>query len=95
MPCFTPCLNSCTKPMKNTEWMGQVYIVMQLGLTIAGCVVFCFFLGRYIDRLLGTRGIFITIFTMLGVLGGANVAYRQIKDVLKEEKKDKDFSDDA
>jgi len=81
--------------MKNTEWMGQVYIVMQLGLTIAGCVVFCFFLGRYIDRLLGTRGIFITIFTMLGVLGGANVAYRQIKDVLKEEKKDKDFSDDA
>lgn len=81
--------------MKNTEWMGQVYIVMQLGLTIAGCVVFCFFLGRYIDRLLGTRGIFITIFTILGVLGGANVAYRQIKDVLKEEKKDKDFSDDA
>jgi F0F1-type ATP synthase assembly protein I len=81
--------------MKNTEWMGQVYIVMQLGLTIAGCVVFCFFLGRYIDRLLGTRGIFITIFILLGVLGGANVAYRQIKDVLEEEKKNKDLSDDA
>jgi F0F1-type ATP synthase assembly protein I len=76
--------------MKNTEWMGQVYIVMQLGLTIAGCVVFCFFLGRYIDRLLGTRGIFITIFILLGVLGGANVAYRQIKDALKGEKEKED-----
>jgi len=78
--------------MKHSEWMGQVYIVMQLGLTLAGCVVFCFFVGRYIDRWLGTRGVFLTIFTLLGVIGGANVAYRQIQEVLKEEKQKKDRS---
>jgi len=80
--------------MKNSEWMGQVYIVMQLGLTIAGCVVFCFFIGRFIDHVLGTKGIFITIFILLGVAGGANVAYRQIKEVLKEDERNRDPSDD-
>ena len=80
--------------MKNSDWMGQVYIVMQFGLTIVGCIVFCFFVGRFLDRWLGTKGVFITIFTLLGVVGGANVAYRQIKEVLKDEKKDDEHSDD-
>ena len=51
---------------------------MQIGLTMAGCIIFCFFVGKLIDGWLGTKGIFITIFTILGVLGGANVVYRQI-----------------
>lgn len=80
--------------MKKSYWMGQLYIVMQFGLTIAGCIVFCFFIGRFIDRWLGTGGIFITIFTLLGVAGGFNVAYRQIKDVLAEEEKKKETSND-
>jgi F0F1-type ATP synthase assembly protein I len=73
--------------MKKSYWMGQVYIVMQFGLTIAGCIVLCFFIGLYLDRWLGTRGIFIAIFTLLGVAGGINVAYRQIKEVLKDEER--------
>lgn len=68
--------------------MGQIYIVTQFGLTIALCIVFCFFVGRFIDGLLGTKGIFITLFTILGVIGGANVAYRQIKEVLDDEQKE-------
>lgn len=78
---------------KQENWMGQIYVVMQFGLTIALCIVFCFFIGRYLDSLLGTKGIFITIFTILGVIGGANVAYRQIKEVLEDDKK-KDGSHD-
>ena len=74
--------------------MGQVYIVMQFGLTIAGCIVFCFFIGRFLDGWLGTKGIFITIFTILGVIGGANVAYRQIKEVLADEEKSKESQDE-
>jgi len=54
---------------------------MQIGLTMVGCIVFCFFVGRFIDQLLGTKGIFITIFTVLGVIGGANVTFRQIMEV--------------
>jgi F0F1-type ATP synthase assembly protein I len=71
---------------KNRAWAENLTIVMQLGLTMAGCICFCFFVGLMLDRWLGTRGVFITIFTVLGVIGGATVAYRQIMEVF--EKKD-------
>jgi F0F1-type ATP synthase assembly protein I len=57
---------------------------MQIGLTMAGCIVFCFFLGRYIDKWLGTKGIFVTIFTILGVIGGGITVYRQILEVIED-----------
>jgi len=81
--------------MKNNHWLGDIYVVMQFGLTIAGCILFCFFIGLYLDRWLGTKGVFITIFIILGVAGGANVAYRQINKALKEEQKRDDSSDDG
>jgi len=79
---------------KNRAWLENIAIVTQFGLTIAGCIVFCFFVGRFLDRWFGTRGIFLTIFTILGVLGGANVAYRQIQSVLKSDEKKRDPSSD-
>ncbi len=59
---------------------------MQLGLTMAGCIIFCFFVGWFIDKWLGARGIFVTIFIILGVLGGGNVVYRQIMDLIGQNK---------
>lgn len=56
---------------------------MQLGLTMAGCILFCFFVGYLLDKWIGTHGIFIAIFTILGVLGGANVCYRQILEITR------------
>ncbi len=56
---------------------------MQIGLTMAGCIVFCFFIGLYLDKWLGTKGIFVTIFIVLGVGGGAITVYRQISETLK------------
>lgn len=79
---------------KHREWAEHLSVVMQFGLTIAGCIVFCFFVGRTLDRWFGTKGVFITIFTILGVIGGANVAYRQIMSVLQEDPKKKKSSDD-
>ena len=67
---------------KNKGWIEHVSIVMQIGLTMAGCIVFCFFVGYYLDRWIGTRGIFTTIFTILGVIGGAVTVYRQITQVI-------------
>jgi F0F1-type ATP synthase assembly protein I len=61
-------------------------IVMQLGLTMAGCIIFCFFVGWFIDKWIGTRGIFVTIFIILGVIGGGNVVYRQIMELIGQEK---------
>ncbi len=69
---------------KNRAWSENLSIVMQLGLTMAGCIVFCFFVGFHLDRWLGTRGIFITIFTLLGIAGGGNVVYRQIMAIFRE-----------
>jgi ATP synthase protein I len=63
---------------KNRVWAENLSIVMQVGLTMAGCIVFCFFIGFYLDKWIGTKGIFVTIFTMLGVVGGAVTVYRQI-----------------
>jgi F0F1-type ATP synthase assembly protein I len=69
---------------KDRAWVENVYIVTQLGLTMAGCIGFCFFVGLYLDKWLGTRGVFITIFIILGVAGGANVVYRQILEITEQ-----------
>lgn len=72
---------------KNRAWAENLSIVMQIGLTMAGCVCFCFFVGLYLDRWLGFKGIFVTVFTLLGVVGGGNVVYRQILEIFEDDKK--------
>jgi F0F1-type ATP synthase assembly protein I len=73
---------------KNRDWAENLQIVMQIGLTMAGCIVFCFFIGRLIDNRLGTKGIFTSIFTVLGVVGGGVVVYRQIMEITETKSKD-------
>ena len=70
---------------KNRVWAENLSVVMQIGLTMAGCILFCFFIGFYLDKWLGTRGIFITIFIRLGVIGGAVTVYRQILQTLNDQ----------
>ena len=74
---------------KNRAWAEGLCIVMQIGLTMAGCIVFCFFVGLYLDKWLGTRGIFVTLFIVLGIIGGAVTVYRQISQTLKNPPEDK------
>ena len=75
---------------KNRAWAENLTIVMQIGLTMAGCIVFCFFVGRYLDKWAGTRGIFVTIFTILGVIGGGVTVYRQIMEVIETKDSDRE-----
>lgn len=75
---------------QNQAWAEPVTIVMQLGLTMAGCIVFCFFVGRYLDRWIGTGGLFVAIFTVLGVVGGAVTTYRQILEITADMQKERD-----
>ena len=74
---------------KNRAWAENLTLIMQLGLTMIGCILFCFFIGRYLDRWLGTRGIFVTVFSILGVIGGGNTVYRQILKSLEEKQNDR------
>lgn len=75
-------------------WAEHAQIVTQVGLTMAGCIAFCFFLGWTLDRWLGVKGIFVTIFIILGIAGGANVVYRQIMEVMEEKKGSESSSDE-
>ncbi|MDY6905959.1 MAG: AtpZ/AtpI family protein [Thermodesulfobacteriota bacterium] len=79
---------------KNRQWIENMHIVMQLGLTMAGSIMFCFFVGYYLDKWLGTKGIFITLFIIFGVLGGSNVVYRQIMEITNESSKSSPLDDD-
>ncbi len=63
--------------------MENAQLVMQIGLTMAGCILFCFFVGFAIDKWLGLKGPFIIIFTLLGIVGGGVVVYRQIMEALE------------
>ncbi|MDD3990783.1 MAG: AtpZ/AtpI family protein [Desulfobacterales bacterium] len=67
---------------KNRAWTENLSIVLQIGLTMVGCIAFCFFVGLKLDQWLGLRGIGVTVLTLLGVVGGGNVVYRQITDLL-------------
>jgi ATP synthase protein I len=79
---------------KHRGWIENLSILMQIGLTMAGCIVFCFFIGFYLDRWLGTRGIFVAVFTVLGVIGGGVTVYRQIRDVLEPKPRDRSEEED-
>jgi len=72
---------------KHRVWAENLSIVMQIGLTMAGCIGFCFFVGLWLDRWLGFRGLFTVIFILLGIAGGANVVYRQIISIVEPKKK--------
>ena len=75
---------------KNRVWAENLSIIMQIGLTMAGCIVFCFFVGLYLDKWLGIKGIFVTIFTILGVIGGGITVYRQIMEVIEDKGNDRE-----
>jgi len=79
---------------KHRGWIEHLSILMQIGLTMAGCIVFCFFVGFYLDRWIGTKGLFTVVFIFLGVIGGAVTVYRQIREVLEPKAKDRSEEED-
>jgi ATP synthase protein I len=70
-------------------WLDNIALVTQLGLTMAGSILFCFAIGYFLDKWLGTKGLFIVIFLLLGIAGGGYTAYRQIMQATKESEKKK------
>jgi ATP synthase protein I len=63
----------------------QLVLVSQLGLTMVGCIGLGFATGYYLDKWLRTKGIFLTIFILLGIAGGGFTVYRQIKEMESQE----------
>ena len=67
---------------KHGPWLENIALVSQLGLTMAGSILFCFAIGYFLDKWLGTKGLFITIFIILGIAGGGFTVYREIEKTL-------------
>ncbi|MFP4036933.1 MAG: AtpZ/AtpI family protein [Desulfobacteraceae bacterium] len=63
-------------------------MVSQVGLTMAGSILFCFAIGYVLDKWLGTGGLFIAIFIILGIIGGGVTVYRQIMKVLSPQEEE-------
>jgi ATP synthase protein I len=74
---------------KHGKFMDDIAIVSQLGLTMAGSILFCFAIGYYLDKWLNTKGLFITIFILLGIAGGGYTVYRQIMEVTTRDEEGK------
>ena len=78
---------------KQNKEIGEHFIlVSQLGLTMVGSIGLCFAIGYYLDHWLGTRGLLLIVFILLGVVGGGVTCYRQIMDL---EKANSDKSDES
>lgn len=75
---------------KHRPWAESLSIVLQIGLTMAGCILCCFFAGRYLDRWLGGNGVLTVVLTLFGIIGGGVVSYRQIMEILTD-KSSKNF----
>lgn len=80
---------------KNRVWAENAHIITYIGLTMAGSIILCFYVGHLIDNWLGIKGIFTIIFTIIGVMGGAYTVYRQIMEITEKDlkKDDTDGSD--
>ncbi len=62
-------------------------LVMQLGLTMAGSILFCLYIGYMLDKWLNTKPLFIIIFILLGIVGGGVTVYRQIMDASEKDER--------
>ncbi len=69
---------------KNRKWIEDLALVSQVGLTVIGSVLFCLFLGYYLDKWLGFKAIFKILFILLGIIGGGYAAFRQIQERTKD-----------
>jgi ATP synthase protein I len=79
---FCPNIGDRVGRFKETrDSMEHLALVSQVGLTMAGSIGLCFAIGYFLDKWLGTRGIFLVIFIILGVIGGGVTVYRQIMKV--------------
>ena len=59
----------------------QLTLVSQLGLTMVGSIGLGFAISSQLDKWLGTKGIFLALFILLGIVGGGYTVYRQIREL--------------
>lgn len=69
---------------KNRDLVEYLALVTQVGLTMGGSILLSFAVGYFLDKWLSTRGLFLVVFIILGIIGGAVTVYRQITKLPKD-----------
>jgi ATP synthase protein I len=64
----------------------QLALATTIPLIMVAAPAVGYFIGRYLDSLLGTKSIMSVIFLLLGVVAGGLETYNLIKEIIKEEK---------
>ena len=64
----------------NRELLRNLYMISQLGVTMVACLFIGFFLGRYLDDLLGTSPVMLIIFSLMGI----GAAFRAIYQIVRK-----------
>lgn len=72
---------------RDTRLIEDLAIVTQLGFIMAGSIGLCLWVGYALDGWLQAHGIILTLFILLGIIGGGWTAYRQIQDLYKTDTK--------
>lgn len=63
------------KKKQQKDTARALAMVSQVSLSMAGCVVLGFFLGRYLDGLFGTSPWLLLLFSFLGMAAAFKVLY--------------------
>jgi len=68
------------KKSVNHEIMRAMGLFMQLGFTMAFCILIGFFAGRFLDGLFGTFPVLMIVFSFIGSGAAIKVMYDIVKD---------------
>jgi F0F1-type ATP synthase assembly protein I len=63
----------------------QVALATTIPLIMVAAPGVGYFIGKYLDKLLGTQSIMSVIFLLLGVVAGGLETYKLIKEIIKED----------
>lgn len=70
---------------KKRTFIEYLALVSQLGLTMVGSILLCFAIGFFLDIWLGTGGVLLALFILIGIFGGGVTVYRQIMELEKKQ----------
>ncbi|MFH1644908.1 MAG: AtpZ/AtpI family protein [Candidatus Omnitrophota bacterium] len=64
--------------MKKNNLIYYFSLVTQIGLTVISCILVGLFMGIFLDRNFKTKGVFLVLFVLMGVVAGFYNVYKQI-----------------
>ena len=68
----------------NRDVSRALVLFTQVAISMLVPVFICFFIGKAIDSLLGINGIFLVIFTVIGILAGFRSVYMLVRSFFKD-----------